>query len=83
MKVKDLIEKLKEHDPEAMVALSKDAEGNGYSPLADIEAAGYSKDDHFSGLTYNKLTPELEKMGFSEEDIDEDAEDCVFLWPLN
>ena len=37
MKVKELIEQLRQADPESEVILQKDAEGNGYSPLYDVD----------------------------------------------
>lgn len=49
MKVKELIEILKPLDPEAEVILSKDAEGNNYSPLSDYSSGKYIPDSTWSG----------------------------------
>ena len=50
MKVKTLIAMLKRMDPERVVILQKDAEGNGYSPLrgADDNAL-YAAESTWSG----------------------------------
>lgn len=49
MKVKELIAKLQEQDPNYEVVLSKDAEGNGFSPLADLSAENYVAENTWSG----------------------------------
>lgn len=36
MTVKELIEALSKEDPSRIIVMSRDAEGNGYSPLADL-----------------------------------------------
>lgn len=41
MTVSQLIEQLQKLDPNFEVVMSSDAEGNNYSPLADIAAARY------------------------------------------
>ena len=78
MKVKELIEELSKLDPEALVVLSRDEEGNGYSELADI-ASNYK----FNGedIGHAKLTPKLKKQGYTEEDVMEAGDPCVILWP--
>ena len=84
MKVSELIEELKKFDQDAIVILQKDAEGNGYSPLDDVDQAGYTPESTWSGEVQPKvLTPELEKAGWTEEDINPDGEDCVVLAPVN
>lgn len=37
MTVRDLIAELEKLPPESQVIIQKDAEGNGYSPLADVD----------------------------------------------
>lgn len=86
MKVKELIELLKNEDPDSIVICQKDPEGNGYSPLYSVEgdSQGYVPDSTWSGeRALLKLTPELVEQGFSEEDVDETAEKAVFLVPVN
>lgn len=37
MKIKDLIKRLKEFDPDSLVVLSADSEGNSFSEAQDLE----------------------------------------------
>ncbi len=41
MRVRDLIELLQQEDPERLVVLAKDPEGNGYSPMAALHDVRY------------------------------------------
>lgn len=48
--VQELIEELKKMDPEAIVIMSKDAEGNNFSPLyATSDKYFYQADTTYSG----------------------------------
>lgn len=48
--VKELIKALKKLDPEAVVVLSSDGEGNSYSPLCeDFGVSRYKADSTYSG----------------------------------
>lgn len=81
MIVKELIDILKECDPNSIVLVSEDPEGNGY-----MEASGVSIDMVCTGtyrfeIGYKRLTSELAAAGYSEEDILEDGKDCVIIWP--
>jgi len=84
MKVAELIEQLKKEDPASVVVMAKDSEGNSYSPLSDFWNGVYRAETTWSGeVGYDKLTPELEKAGYSEEDIIEDGESAIILCPTN
>jgi hypothetical protein len=88
MKVKDLIVELQSCDPEALIVMSSDAEGNMYAPLAEFsDAYMYVPESPYWGEIFlRELTPELESEGYSEEDIYEGSEDswpCVVFWPVN
>jgi hypothetical protein len=89
MTVRDLIAILSPMNPDALVVLQKDAEGNGYSPLRDDGAyddSVYIADSTWSGeVKYAELTDELEEAGYSEEDCAEPGEGvpCVVLVPIN
>lgn len=87
MKVKELIEKLKNVDPERIIVMSKDAEGNDYSPLYDIDdEMVYVPDSTWSGeVRFPKLTTELIKQGYSEGDVydGEDGQPALVLHPVN
>lgn len=84
MKVKQLKELLKNIDDERIVILQKDGEGNGYSPLYCIDDESvYVADSTWSGdVRFPKLTPDLEKLGYSEEDCG-DGEPALILVPVN
>lgn len=83
MKVKDLIKLLQKEDPNRLVVMSKDSEGNGFSPLADMSTESYAADSTWSGeIGLEKLTPELEKKGYTEEDV-LDGKPALVLWPTN
>ncbi len=79
MKVKELIEILILADPEALVVLSKDGEGNDYSPVCDW-------DDSFryeAESSYNGTLLEKEDVEEYEHDRWDEAQKCVVLWPVN
>lgn len=78
MKVKDLINLLRSADPDKIVVLSRDAEGNGYSPLAQCDPDANYKDWEV-GLAH--LTEEDKKAGYTEEDL-LNGEPAVVLYPL-
>ena len=83
MKVQELIELLENQNPNDIVILAKDAEGNNYSPLADFSLDVY--DAEYSYTYIRELTPELTKRGFCEKDLcgNPEAQNCVTLWPIN
>lgn len=77
MKVKELAELLTGLDPEAEVVMSRDAEGNGHSPLADYsDQYHYVPESTWHGWLW----------GHEDEEGDEKPEGaikCVVLWPTN
>jgi len=84
MTVKELIEELKELDGDRIVIMSKDGEGNGFSPLADVECSAYIADTTWSGEVHiEELTPGLIEKGYTEDDVREDGKKAVVLWPTN
>ena len=84
MTVKELIAKLLKVDPDRIVILQKDAEGNGYSPCAGIDDnVSYMARSTWSGeCGLEKITKEQAKRGFTEEDVVSGVPACV-LWPTN
>lgn len=60
-----------------LVVLSRDAEGNGFKELVEVELMAFEDGE----IWYRELTDELIFMGFTEEDINSDAEDAIILWP--
>ena len=70
MKVRELIERLMQVDPEREVIMAEDSEGNGYSPLADMWEGAYMAETTWTGgVGLEVLTEELIKQGYTEEDI--------------
>jgi hypothetical protein len=67
--VKQLIAQLSALPPGSIVIMSKDGEGNSYTPLADLGEAIYRADSTWSG--------EL----VSEEDREKEDKKAVVLWP--
>ena len=49
MTVQELIERLSQYPMDHIVVLSEDAEGNGFSPLADMSEEEYIPDSTYSG----------------------------------
>ena len=79
MTVEELIAELSRLDPQALVILQRDSEGNGYSPLHGAEGNGaWDKKNREYG--YADLTLELRKEGYSQEDCVEGVP-AVVLYP--
>ena len=84
MTVRKLIKELGKLDPKRIVVMSRDAEGNGFSPLADVATGAYTPDTTWSGEVHlEELTDELREQGYTEEDVREDGQKAVVLWPTN
>lgn len=79
MKAAELIPILQEH-PDWDIVMQKDAEGNGYSPLAGAEPAKYRAETTWSG---NTLHPDDIASGYYDQDEVDSAEDVFVLWPTN
>ncbi len=78
MKAKELIEILQKVNPNTLVVVSSDSEGNHYSELTGYDDnAVYTKDGEV-GLA--KLTPSLEQRGFTFEDVKK-GKNCIVLYP--
>lgn len=77
--VSELIEALEGFNPDAVVVLSRDEEGNGYDTLYSLEEMMY--DPRHRQIGYAKITPEMRKMGYTEEDTLPDGVPAVVLWP--
>lgn len=72
MTVRELIEKLKGLDADAMVIMSRDSEGNGFSPISKyVEASHYTAFNDCSGECHH---PD------DAPDYPE-AKPCICLWP--
>ena len=89
MTVEDLIKELKALDPNSQVVISKDAEGNGFSPLCELALGKYDPYNTWDGEWWDQR--ELDEMaGMDAEDaealhgtISDKAVEAVCLWPTN
>lgn len=89
MRVKELVEELQKLDQELEIILSKDEEGNGYSPLDENYSIGYyAPENGWSGTYYSKeevqedILPD-EKITLEEFIKETNAKKCIALYPLN
>lgn len=83
LKVKDLIQHLKNFNPEANVVVAKDAEGNDHSPLSTADTGLYAATSSWSGDVYQlDDVDELRADGWSDDAIDE-LDPVVILRPVN
>lgn len=79
LKVKDLMVQLAKLDPDAVVIMQRDPEGNGYAPCSGAEGNG-AWDDNEDEYGYASLTDKLRKDGFSDDDIVL-GHPAVVIWP--
>lgn len=84
MKVCDLIEELKQLDPDMEVVMSSDAEGNSYSPLSGYGVGYYVKENSWSGEWWDE--DDLSPLDFDEEKdyydiVNQDK--AIALFPVN
>lgn len=79
MTVKELIERLQKEDPDRVVVLSTDEEGNRFHLIHDVQAAAYCQGE----TGPEEMTDELREQGYGEEDLlqGEDVQKAVVLWP--
>ena len=89
MKIKELIELLEKQNPDDVVVLSMDKEGNGFTNR-DKEGNGFTKAFELSEAIYHdgeiylrELTDDLYNIGYNEDDLydGDDGENCVVIWP--
>ena len=83
MTVKELIEELQKVDQNRIVIMSKDAEGNSYSPYRQFWEGAYKAETTWYGdVGLETLTKEDEEQGYTEEDV-LDGEPAIILCPIN
>lgn len=81
MRVKDLIRRLELADPDDIVILSGDQEGNYFNPLGTVSALEFNAEPpHYTEIGLRKLTRADIRLGWSEDDV-MDGPPCVVLWP--
>lgn len=77
MTIKELIEELKALPQDLPVVMSKDAEGNGYSPLSAIDSVWYIAESTWSGEVYSD--EDLEEL--KRDGMGTDAMKVICFWP--
>jgi hypothetical protein len=73
-------------DPDRIVILQKDAEGNEYRVASGVWSGLYIPHNNWCGeaaLEIKELTPELIARGFTEDDINRDGQRALFIRPIN
>lgn len=80
MTVGELKELLSDLPEDHVVVLQRDAEGNGYSPMAGAEAAKYQPANNCRGEV--PCQSDIEGGEYEAEDVAKML-DCVVIWPLN
>jgi hypothetical protein len=84
MTVKELIEVLSGCEPDRLVVMAKDSEGNGYSPLSSTWCGKYRAETTWYGeVGLEQLDEEDIARGYTEEDVMEDGDLALILSPLN
>ena len=85
MKVKELIELLKQENQEKLVIMSSDGEGNSFSPLCDFgDTDCYLADSTYSGeMGYSKLTKKQKADGYGAGDILTNGVPALVIYPTN
>lgn len=82
--VEALIDILRNFDPERVVIIAKDTEGNDFSPLSEVTTAAYlPQSSHWGVAGLEELTGELEDLGFSGHDVAVGGIPCIILDPIN
>jgi hypothetical protein len=73
--VKDALEFLQGADPERVLVMSKDGEGNTYSPLSSITETRYKPENTWSG--------EIDDPDEPFDENDKTVVNALVLWPTN
>lgn len=74
--VRKLIEDLQKLNPDQLVVLAKDGEGNDYSPLDSYSTGHYEAHSTWSGDVYGEED-------VANGDAPDDLPEVVILWPTN
>ena len=83
MKVRELIKLLLQQNQDSEVIMSKDAEGNNFSPFSDLNSGKYEPNSTWSGQYLSDCwdkNEDPEDWGIYQES---DGVKSVCLWPVN
>lgn len=81
MTVKELIKQLQKEDPERVIVLQRDPEGNGYSPMKDFWTGAYVEKYGEVGLEPQDLDEEAKKKGYTKDDVKENGKKALIIYP--
>lgn len=84
MTVRQLKEILSTCNDDDVIVMSIDSEGNGYHPLSEdgVNTSDYNWDGEYNGeIGLRALNKDLEKSGYTEDDLMESGIACVVFWP--
>ena len=73
MKVKQLIKLLSKQDPDRLVVLASDMEGNSFDTLSDVEPYAYNAERQEIGIE--------KKMKGYDDEVMTDGVPALVLWP--
>lgn len=73
MTVRELIEMLKKRPQNSLVILSRDSEGNGFSPVADEYSLGLFNEE-YGGEFYSDSLEDFEEVNYT-------GVPAIVLWP--
>ncbi len=82
--LRDLLDEMMTEMPgDTIVVMACDGEGNSHTPLAAVnDECVYRAEQPWCGeVGFATLTPSLEKIGYTEDDVIEDGQPCIILEP--
>ena len=85
MNIGELKELIKDMDNNIEIIISKDVEGNNYSPLSDYSEGIYLSSPTWYGKFYHvdELNDPDEYNLEEVENIKSEGSECICLWPIN
>ena len=82
MTVRELIAKLNKIDPDRIVVMSSDSEGNNYSPLSGMWTGAYRAENTYRGeVGLESLTEDTIEAGYTDDDV-VDGKPALILTPI-
>lgn len=82
MNVKELMEILKKEDPEKVIILSSDPEGNMYRPVSSIRCNWFYDGDEAYDLEWDADEANLDEDTWEEFKEEEDGK-CIVFFPID
>lgn len=83
MTVKEFIEILNKFNEDRIVILSKDSEGNGFSPLEEASAGSYRPETSWVGEVESEPIADTPPEYIEDDVYRKPGKPAVVLWPVN